>query len=273
MPKFAANLSMMFQEVDFLARFEKAAKAGFEAVEFLFPYEYDKALLAEVLEKYQLKQVLFNTAPGDVSQGEWGLAAIPGKEIEARQMIDEALEYAIALKCPRVHVMAGVVPQNADKMHYRQTFIENMRYASKRFAEHHLEVVIEALSPPIKANYLFHSQYEALELMKEIDRDNVGLQYDFFHAQLVDGDITNFLKQYIGVIKHIQIASVPYRHEPDQGELNYPWLFNLLNELGYEGWVGCEYKPKTTTEAGLDWFNKYRSVKTLEKLMDHLELQ
>lgn len=273
MPKFAANLSMMFQEVDFLDRFEKAAKAGFSAVEFLFPYDYSQLELANLLEKYQLKQVLFNTAPGDVTKGEWGLAAIPGREEEARQMIDNALEYAVALQCPRVHVMAGVVPENADKSVYEQVFIENIRYASERFAAHNLDVVIEALSPPIKPNYLFHSQYEALALLQKIDRKNVGLQYDFFHAQLVDGDITNFLKKHIELVKHIQIASVPYRHEPNQGELNYPWLFNLLNELGYNGWVGCEYHPKTTTEEGLEWFNKYRSVKTIEKLMDHLELQ
>ncbi|UNM94958.1 hydroxypyruvate isomerase family protein [Ignatzschineria rhizosphaerae] len=273
MPKFAANLSMMFQEVDFLDRFEKAAKAGFEAVEFLFPYEYDKAQLAALLEKYQLKQVLFNTAPGDVSKGEWGLTAIPGREADAREMIDSALEYAIALKCKRVHVMAGVVPEGADKALYRHTFIENMRYASEKFKAHNLEVVIEALSPPIKPNYLFHSQHEAVALLKEIDRENVGLQYDFFHAQLVDGNIANFLQDHIGLIKHIQIASVPYRHEPDQGELNYCWLFGLLDELGYNGWVGCEYKPKTTTEAGLNWFNKYRSAKTVEKILDHLELQ
>ena len=258
MPKFAANLSMMFQEVPFLDRFEKAREAGFTAVEFLFPYEYDKKQLAELLEKYQLEQVLFNTAPGDISKGEWGLTAIPGREMEARAMIDEALDYAVALKCPRVHVMAGVLPENVDPLQYRTTFIENMRYASKRFSEEGLEVVIEALSPPIKPNYLFHSQYEALELCKEIDRENVGIQYDFFHAQLVDGNITKFLNQHISLIKHIQIASVPFRHEPNQGELNYPWLFSYLDDLGYDGWVGCEYTPRTTTEEGLVWFDSYR---------------
>lgn len=260
MPKFAANLSMMFQEVDFLDRFEAAAKAGFKAVEFLFPYEYDKQVLADLLHQYGLKQVLFNSAPGDISKGEWGLTALPGREIEARAMIDNALEYALALKCQRVHIMAGVVPIGEDVELYRRTFIENIQYASAKFSEYGLEVVIEALSPPIKPHYLFNSQYEALSLIEEIDRPNVGLQYDFFHAQLVDGDITNFLQANHGIIKHIQIASVPYRHEPDQGEINYPWLFELLDQLGYQGWVGCEYKPKGDTVAGLDWLKPYLPV-------------
>lgn len=258
MPKFAANLSMMFKEVDFLDRFEWAANAGFKAVEFLFPYEYDKAELAELLEKYGLEQVLFNTAPGDVTKGEWGLTAVPGREKEARAMINQAFEYALVLKCPRVHVMAGVVPEGEDRGAYRQTFIENVRYAADLFKPHNIDVVIEALSPPVKPNYLFKSQYQSLALVKDIDRENVGVQYDFFHAQLVDGNITNFLKDHIDQIKHIQIASVPDRHEPNQGEIDYPWLFNLLDALGYKGWVGCEYNPEDNTEAGLDWFKPYR---------------
>lgn len=257
MPKFAANLSMMFKEVDFLDRFERASNAGFKAVEFLFPYEYDKAELASLLEKYGLEQVLFNTAPGDVAKEEWGLTAVPGREQEAREVIHQALEYALALKCPRVHVMAGVVPEGEDRGAYRQTFIENVCYAADLFKPHNIYVVIEALSPPVKPNYLFSSQYQTLDLVEAIDRENVGVQYDFFHAQLVDGNITNFLKDHIAQIKHIQIASVPDRHEPNQGELDYPWLFNLLDELGYKGWVGCEYHPESNTEAGLDWFIPY----------------
>lgn len=258
MPKFAANLSMMFQEVPFLERFEKASKAGFKAVEFLFPYEYEPTVIADLLEKHKLELVLFNTAPGDVSAGEWGLTAIPGREKEALALIDTALEYALALNCKQVHVMAGVVPKGFEIARYRQTFIENIHYASDRFSAHGLQIMIEALSPPIKPDYLFSSQYEALSLLIEINRPNVGLQYDFFHAQLVDGDITHFLNEHIAKIKHIQIASVPYRHEPDQGELNYPWLFNLLDKLEYAGWIGCEYKPQNDTESGLQWFNDYK---------------
>lgn len=257
MPKFAANLSMMFQEYPFLERFEKASNAGFKAVEFLFPYEYEKNVIADLLKKYNLELVLFNTAPGNINLGEWGLTAIPGQEKEALTLIDTALEYALALNCKRVHVMAGVVLEGDERSRYRQTFIENIHYASDRFEEHGVEIMIEALSPQVKPNYLFSSQYEALSLLSDINRDNVKLQYDFFHAQLVDGNVTNFLKEHISKIQHIQIASVPYRHEPDQGELNYPWLFQLLDELEYQGWIGCEYKPQGDTEAGLQWFEAY----------------
>lgn len=257
MLKFAANLSMMFQEYPFLERFEKASNAGFKAVEFLFPYEYEKNVIADLLKKYNLELVLFNTAPGNINLGEWGLTAIPGQEKEALTLIDTALEYALALNCKRVHVMAGVVLEGDEIARYRQTFIENMHYASDRFEEHGIEIMIEALSPQVKPNYLFSSQYEALSLLSDINRNNVKLQYDFFHAQLVDGNVANFLKKHISKIQHIQIASVPYRHEPDQGELNYPWLFQLLDELEYQGWIGCEYKPQGDTEAGLQWFEAY----------------
>ncbi|SQI43365.1 Hydroxypyruvate isomerase [Leminorella richardii] len=257
MPKFAANLSMMFNEVPFLERFEAAAKAGFKAVEFLFPYEYPAELLAEKLKQNGLKQVLFNTAPGDVAAGEWGLTALPGREREAREDIDRALEYAIALGCPNVHVMAGVVPEGADRLAHRKTFIDNIRYAADRFAPHGIKVLIEALSPPIKPNYLFSSQHQALALIEEINKPNAFVQLDFFHAQLVDGNVTNIIQSMAGRYAHIQIASVPERHEPDSGELDYNWIFNKLDEIGYQGWVGCEYKPRGETAAGLGWVKPY----------------
>ncbi|HHQ6599421.1 HPr family phosphocarrier protein [Serratia fonticola] len=257
MPKFAANLSMMFTEHSFLDRFDAAAAAGFKAVEFLFPYDYPADLLAEKLQQNGLQQVLFNTAPGDVGTGEWGLAALPGREQDARADIDRALEYAIALKCPNVHVMAGVVPPGEDIARYRETFISNIRYAADAFAPHGIKVLIEALSPPIKPNYLFSSQHQAAELVATIDRPNVFIQFDFFHAQLVDGNISNLIATLAGRYAHIQIASVPDRNEPDDGELNYPWLFAQLDKVGYQGWIGCEYKPRGETTAGLGWVKPY----------------
>lgn len=257
MPKFAANLSMMFNELPFLERFEAAADEGFHAVEFLFPYEYPAALLAEKLHQHGLQQVLFNTAPGNVDAGEWGLAAVPGREQAARADIDRALAYAIALGCPSVHVMAGVVPPGEDWQRYRDTFIENIRYAADSFAKQGIKVLIEALSPQVKPNYLFSSQHQAAELVDAIDRPNVFIQFDFFHAQLVDGNISGLMHSLAGRYAHIQIASVPDRHEPDDGELNYPWLFAQLDRISYAGWIGCEYKPRGDTRAGLGWIRPY----------------
>jgi hydroxypyruvate isomerase len=257
MPKFAANLSMMFTELPFLERFEAAATEGFTAVEFLFPYDYPAELLAEKLRHHGLQQVLFNTAPGNADAGEWGLTAVPGREQDARADIDRALAYAIALNCPRVHVMAGVVPPGEDWQRYRDTFIDNIRYAADSFAQHGIKVLIEALSPKVKPNYLFSSQYQAAKLVEAVDRPSVFIQFDFFHAQLVDGNISGLMTALAGRYAHIQIASVPERHEPDDGELNYPWLFAQLDRLGYNGWIGCEYKPRGDTRAGLGWIRPY----------------
>lgn len=258
MPKFAANLSMMFNELPFLERFEAAAAQGFQAVEFLFPYDYSAELLAEKLRSNSLQQVLFNTAPGNAEAGEWGLAAIPGREQDARADIDRALTYAIALNCPSVHVMAGVVPPGEDWQRYRATFIDNIRYAADRFARRGVKVLIEALSPQVKPHYLFSSQHQAAELVEAINHPNVFVQFDFFHAQLVDGNISGLMRSLAGRYAHIQIASVPERHEPDDGELNYPWLFEQLDALGYQGWIGCEYRPRGDTTVGLDWLRPYR---------------
>lgn len=258
MPKFAANLSMMFNELPFLERFEAAAAEGFTAVEFLFPYDYPAELLAEQLHSNGLQQVLFNTAPGNAEAGEWGLAAVPGREQDARADIDRALAYAIELNCPNVHVMAGVVPPGADWQRYRDTFIDNIRYAADRFAQHGIKVLIEALSPQVKPHYLFSSQHQAAELVEAIDRSNVFVQFDFFHAQLVDGNISGLMHSLAGRYAHIQIASVPDRHEPDDGELNYPWLFDQLDAIGYQGWIGCEYRPRGDTTVGLDWLRPYQ---------------
>jgi len=257
MPKFAANLSTQFGEQPFIARFAAAANAGFRAVEFLFPYDFPADVIKAELEKHQLELVLFNTAAGNVQAGEWGVSAIPGREEQARGDIDRALEYALALNCQQVHVMAATVPNGADRAEYEATFVQNMHYAAERFAPHGIRLLLEALNPVTKPNYLYSSQYQTLLMMERIDRPNVFTQLDLFHAQLVDGNLTHLIREYAGRYRHIQIASAPHRHEPDEGEINYSYLFNLLDEVGYDGWVGCEYIPRGRTEAGLGWFAPY----------------
>ncbi len=258
MPKFAANLSTLFNELPFLERFDAAAKAGFKGVEFLFPYEYDAAVLKEALTRNNLELVLFNTAPGNVAAGEWGVSAIPGREADARRDIDRALAYALALDCRQVHVMASVVPPGTDREIWCRTFIDNVRYAADRFAPHGIRVLLEALNPKTKLNYLYSSQYQTLDIVKRVDRSNVFTQLDLFHAQLVDGNLSHLIADYVGQYQHIQIASAPDRHEPDEGELNYTWLFDLIDRSGYQGWIGCEYFPRTTTLEGLGWFDAWK---------------
>ncbi|MEG9499336.1 2-oxo-tetronate isomerase [Mannheimia indoligenes] len=258
MPKFAANLTMMFNEVPFLERFEAAAKAGFKYVEYLWPYDYPAEELKSKLEKYGLKQVLFNTAAGDVSKGEWGVSAIPGREADSHNDIDLALEYALALGCKNVHVMAAVVSEGEDREAYKQTFIKNVQYAADKFKPHGIKVLLEALSPEVKPNYLLKSQFDTLEIVEAVNRDNVFVQLDYFHAQNVDGNLSRLTDKLNGRFAHIQIASVPDRHEPDEGEINYEYIFNKLDEIGYDGYVGCEYKPRAETTAGLGWFEQYK---------------
>ena len=258
MPKFAANLTMMFADRPFLERFKAAADAGFRYVEYLWPYDYPAAELKALLDKHGLKQVLFNSAAGDTKKGEWGLTALPGRESEARRDIDQSLEYAIALQCPTVHIMAGVVPAGADRNAYLNTYIENVRYASERFRPHGIHIVLEALSPQVKPNYLLKSQYDTLAAVEAIDRDNVRIQFDYYHAQNVDGQLSAMTKAMFARIGHIQIAAVPSRFEPDEGEVNYPYIFALLDELGYAGYIGCEYNPRGKTEDGLGWLAAYR---------------
>ncbi|XBS71783.1 2-oxo-tetronate isomerase [Acerihabitans sp. KWT182] len=260
MPKFAANLSTMFNEYSFLDRFKAAADAGFTAVEYLFPYEFPAAVLADKLGETGLKQVLFNTAPGNVAEGEWGVTALPGREEDARRDIHSALEYALALNCPQVHIMASVVPAHADRQSCTLTFVDNIRYAADLFAPHHINVLIEALSPKIKPDYLFSSQYQTLDLVDEINRPNVFTLLDLFHAQQVDGNLNHLITEFAGRYAHIQIASVPDRHEPDEGEVNYRYLYELLDKINYPGWVGCEYLPRHDTTAGLGWFSPYKSA-------------
>lgn len=257
MPNIAANLTMLFTETPFMDRFEAAHKAGFTHVEFLFPYAFDADEIAEKLTTYNLKQVLFNLPPGDWDAGERGFAAIPGRETEFRASVDVALHYAKVLGCKQLHAMSGIMDQEASYEKHVETFIQNFRYAADVFAKEGITLLVEPLNPRDMPGYFVAHQREAVELIAKLDRANVKLQFDTYHAQIVDGDLTTLIRDLAPVIGHIQIASVPERNEPVDGEIHYPYLFKVLDEVGYEGWIGCEYNPKGTTEEGLSWLEPY----------------
>ena len=254
MPKFAANLSMMFNEHDFPSRFAAAAKAGFDAVEFLFPYDYSPAEVAQWHKENNLKNVLFNLPPGDWAAGERGIAALPGREAEFRAGVAKAVEYALALGTPQLHMMAGLVPAGSDMAIHRKTYLENMKFAAQALAKHNLNLLLEPINTRDMPGYFLNTQVQAHELRVESGEPNVKVQMDFYHAQIMEGDLAETFKKYFKDIGHTQIASVPKRNEPDDGEVNYPYLYQLLDEMGYEGYVGCEYRPKGKTEDGLAWF-------------------
>jgi len=253
-PKFAANLSMMFNEHDFPNRFAAAAKAGFDAVEFLFPYDYSPAEVAQWHKENNLKNVLFNLPPGDWAAGERGIAALPGREAEFRAGVAKAIEYALALGTPQLHMMAGLVPAGSDMAIHRKTYFENMKFAAQALAKHNLNLLLEPINTRDMPGYFLNTQAQAHQLRVESGEPNVKVQMDFYHAQIMEGDLAETFKKYFKDIGHTQIASVPKRNEPDDGEVNYPYLYQLLDEMGYEGYVGCEYRPKGKTEDGLAWF-------------------
>ena len=258
MPKFAANLSMMFNEVPFPERFAAAANAGFKGVEFLFPYDYTPAEVAGWLKENKLENALFNLPPGDFAGGERGIASLPGREQEFRDGVAKAIDYALALGTPKVHCMAGLFPAGADRGKHRAVYVENVRYAAQELAKHGRMLVIEPINPRDIPGYFINTQAEGHAICKEIGLPNLKVQMDFYHCQIVEGDLTMTFKNNFAGIGHVQIASVPTRNEPDQGEINYRHIFKLLDEMGYDGWVGCEYRPRGRTEEGLGWLEALR---------------
>jgi hydroxypyruvate isomerase len=244
---------MMFNEVAFPQRFAAAAAAGFKAVEFLFPYDHSPQEVASWLSGNQLENVLFNLPPGDWAAGERGIAALPGRESEFQAGVARGLEYARALGTKRVHMMAGLIPAGADRRIHREVYLGNLRYAAAEAAKDGIEVLIEPINGRDMPGYFLHTQAEAHALRVASGQANVKVQMDFYHAQIVEGDLTQTFRKHFDGIGHVQIASVPARHEPDDGEVNYPFLFRQLDELGYEGWIGCEYRPRGVTEDGLGW--------------------
>jgi hydroxypyruvate isomerase len=264
MPNFAANLSFLYQELPFMARFSAAARDGFRAVEYLFPYDYPAADITARLEDNGLQQVLFNAPPGDWSVGERGLACLAGRQSEFRAGLAQALDYAAALSCPRIHVMAGLLPPGQTRDALQSVYLENLRWAAAAAAPYGVTLLIEPINLRDIPGYFLNRQDHAHELLQIVGAPNLKVQMDLYHCQIVEGDVSMKLRQYLptGRVGHIQIASVPARHEPDEGELNYPHLFALLDELGYDGWVGCEYRPRLgavpgATSAGLGWMKPW----------------
>jgi hydroxypyruvate isomerase len=256
MPRLAANLSMMFTEHPFEARFEAAARAGFRAVEFLFPYDWPSTQVAQWLAGAGVENVLFNLPPGDWASGERGLAALPGREIEFRAALRKALDYAQVLGTPRLHVMAGLIPAGADaglRARMRETYLDNLRWAAQEALQAERTLLIEPINPRDIPGYWLNHQQEALDVIAEVGAPNLRLQFDLYHAQIVDGDLTRRIERQVGLTGHVQIAGVPDRHEPDAGELAITHLLATLDREGYAGWVGCEYRPRGQTEAGLGW--------------------
>ncbi|UBM09597.1 2-oxo-tetronate isomerase [Cupriavidus metallidurans] len=257
MPRFAANLSMMYTEHDFLDRFAAAAKDGFQAVEYLFPYDHPAAEIRKRLDDNGLTQALFNAPPGDWGAGERGIAALPGRETEFRTEFAKALEYAAVLGNDRVHVMAGIVPADADHARCRAVYIENLAYASASAASHGITVLIEPINTRDMPGYFLNRQDEGQTTCRQVGAANLKVQFDCYHCQIVEGDIAKKLERDFAGIGHIQIAGVPERHEPDIGELNYPYLFDVIDRLGYTGWIGCEYRPRGGTSEGLGWIKPW----------------
>jgi hydroxypyruvate isomerase len=253
MPRFAANLTMMFNEVPFPARFAAASTAGFEAVEFLFPYDYPPQEVARWLKESGLESVLINLPPGNWAAGERGMAALPGREREFRAGVRTGLEYAQALGTPCLHAMAGLIPAGADRERHRAVYIENLRFAAKELAGENRILLIEPINTRDMPGYFLNTQGEAHAICEEVGEPNLKVQMDLYHVQIGEGDLAVKLRRYLPRVGHIQVASVPERNEPDDGEVNYPYLFRLLDELGYRGWVGCEYRPRAGTENGLGW--------------------
>jgi hydroxypyruvate isomerase len=261
MLRFAANLSFLFTEVAFRERFAEAAQAGFRGVECLFPYEAPAADIAELLQEHKLEFILFNAPPGEWAAGERGTASLPGREHEFQAGFVTALRYAKTLNCKRIHVMAGLVPEGADterRARQRSLFVRNLRFACGEAQTQGVTVLIEPLNPRDMPHYLHSTQAEAHAIREEVGAANLKVQMDLYHAQIVEGDLSEKIRRWLPHIGHFQIAGVPGRHEPDTGEINYAWIFRLLNDLDYAGWIGCEYRPAKGTLVGLGWL--YRLI-------------
>jgi hydroxypyruvate isomerase len=257
MPKLAANLSMLFNEFDFLDRFKAAADAGFAGVEYLFPYAFDKNALAEQLGNNNLTQVLHNLPAGNWEGGERGIACHPGRTGEFQEGVGLAIDYATAIGCRQVNCLAGIAPPNAKPDIVHATFVDNLRFAAKELKAAGIRLLIEPINTfDIPGFYLTRTD-QALNIIHETGSDNLFVQYDIYHAQRMEGELACTIAQNLAKIAHIQLADNPGRHEPGTGEINFNWLLSYIDSLDYKGWVGCEYKPATHTQEGLGWMNAF----------------
>lgn len=257
MPRLAANLSMLFNEIPFLERFAAARKAGFEGVEFLFPYEFPAAELRSRLVGEGLTQCLFNMLPGDWAKGERGVAALSGRQAEFRESVKRALDYAATMECRRVHCMAGILPPDASLTTAAAVYAANLSWAAEQAKPAGVQLMIEPINHRDMPGYFLNTQAQGAAFVEAIGRDRIGLQFDVYHVQITEGDITKNMEKFMPAIGHMQIADVPARNEPGTGEIGWDYVFRRMDELGYMGWVGCEYRPAGDTVAGLEWRKKY----------------
>ena len=253
MPRFAANLTMLFNEVPFLDRFEKAAANGFDAVEFLFPYPYTAQELKERLDRHNLNLVLHNLPAGDWDAGDRGVACDPNRVDEFRAGVAKAVGYATILGTPQINCLAGKAPAGASSEQLRETFVANLRFAAAELKQAGIKLLIEPINHFDIPGFYLNTTAQAISIMDQVGSDNLFLQYDIYHAQRMEGELATTMQKHLNRIAHIQLADNPGRNEPGTGEINYRFLFQHLDKLGYSGWIGCEYKPATTTEAGLGW--------------------
>jgi len=262
MPRFAANLSYLFTEVPFERRFVAAAEAGFTAVEFHFPYAFEPARLADAAHAAGVEVVLFNLPPGDWAAGERGIACHPDRVDEFRRGVGLAVEYARTLRCPRLNCLAGIVPAGADAATARATLVANLRFAADALAAAGLTLLLEPINTRDMPGFFVATSRQAIDIIAEAGAPNLRLQYDVYHAQVMEGDLARTLEALLPGIGHIQVADCPGRHEPGSGEINFPFLFGHLDRIGYAGWVGCEYAPATDTAASLRWLHPLQTRKT-----------
>lgn len=257
MPRLCANLSMMFNEAPFLDRFAQAARAGFQGVEFLFPYDHPAAEIRKRLDDNGLRQVLFNGPPGDWGAGERGIACLPGRSPEFRDGVKRALDYAEALGCKLVHIMAGLAPAGTSWITLGAIYAANLAWAVEEAHPRGVKLVIEPINHRDMPGYLLHRQEQGAAIVEAIGRERLGLQFDIYHCQIEQGDVTRRMEELMPVIAHMQLADVPKRNEPGTGEINWEFVFRRVDELGFQGSIGCEYRPAGNTLEGLSWRQRF----------------
>ncbi|MGJ5064981.1 hydroxypyruvate isomerase [Bradyrhizobium oligotrophicum] len=260
MPRFAANLTMLFNELPFMERFAAAKAAGFSGVEYLFPYEFDKAELREQLARHGLTQVLHNLPAGNWAAGERGIAILPDRVDDFRDGVRRAIEYARALDCRQLNCLVGIAPDDADPRELNQVLVRNLRFAAIALKAQGIKLLIEPINTPDIPGFFLNRTAQALQLISDVESDNLFVQYDIYHMQIMEGDLARTMQKHLARIAHIQLADNPGRHEPGSGEINYPFLFRHLDAIGYAGWIGCEYKPRAGTVDGLGWLADYAVV-------------
>ena len=259
MPQFAANLTMLFQEHDFLDRFEAAAQAGFRGVEFLFPYDDRKEAIHERLVRHDLRLVLHNLPAGDWAAGERGIAVLPECRAEFRDGVARAIDYAGALGCDQINCLAGIAPGGAERVRLHETLTDNLAFAAAELKRAGIRLLMEPINTRDIPGFFLTNTAQAVALIDEVGSDNLFVQYDAYHMQIMEGDLARTIRENLSRIAHVQLADNPGRNEPGTGEINYPFLFRHLDAIGYRGWIGCEYRPATTTQDGLSWFAPYRA--------------